>query len=226
MDLAEFEPFQSTEKSIPLSSNKHGDRERSEFACFQPEFIMENTSAFSTARRATVHIGSVPFGAGLGVVHGIGSVGKKAKGLFGRRKTLNEENGIEALGLPPGKVSAPVGSSDGPNALPVQRLRTPPRFRLSWRIRPIARSCSFCQGFVPNGRKLGEAILGAQGWKELFKTKHAGKTLSPPWYVTLPYACNTSNARMVLRDETLSVRVGLDAKTLAQPSTRQDSWRS
>ncbi|KAG8960234.1 hypothetical protein FRC03_006854 [Tulasnella sp. 419] len=98
MDLAELEPFQSTEKSIPLFSNKHRDRERSEFAW-------------------------VPFGAGFGVVHGIGTVGKEAKGLFGRRKTL--ENGTEALGLPPGKVSALVGSSDGPNALPVQRLRTP-----------------------------------------------------------------------------------------------------
>ncbi|KAG8962436.1 hypothetical protein FRC03_004243 [Tulasnella sp. 419] len=200
IDLAELEPFQATEKSIPLISNKHGEKgEIRVRMVFQPEFIMKtrkNTSTFSTAGRAMTQIGSVPFGAGRGVVHGVGTVGKKAKGLFGRSKTLDEEDETEAPEPPSGQVSAPVGSSDGPNALPVENTAVPPGYSVSPGESGVLRVVVVsAKDLSLMGESSVKPYLVLKSGKEEFKTKHAGKTLSPQW------------------DETFTVPVGPDTKS-------------
>ncbi|WVN89805.1 uncharacterized protein L203_105035 [Cryptococcus depauperatus CBS 7841] len=74
IDLAGLEPFELTEKILPVISEKRGEAGTFTFRMlFTPE-IRHNTSSFATAGRAITHIGGVPLGVGKGVIHGGGAV--------------------------------------------------------------------------------------------------------------------------------------------------------
>ena len=91
---------------------------------FQPEIIAKtrkNTSTFSTAGRAVTQIGSVPFSGAKGVVHGVGSVGAKATGIFRKDHAKNEPSVTsvsEALPPEAGQVSRSVPSEVQPAKFP------------------------------------------------------------------------------------------------------------
>jgi len=76
--LDDFEPFESIERSVSLSSDKHGEKGQIRVRLvFQPEMILKtrkNTSTFTTAGRAMTQIGHLPVGAGRGVMHGVTGV--------------------------------------------------------------------------------------------------------------------------------------------------------
>lgn len=96
IDLSILEPFEATEVSLPVITEKRGEKGTFTFRLlFTPEIIArvrQNTSSFVSAGRAITQIGGVPLGVGKGVIqgggtvaggvaHGLGSVG----GFAGRR---------------------------------------------------------------------------------------------------------------------------------------------
>lgn len=83
IDVANLEPFESTERYVQLSTTKHGQKGQIRIRLmFQPEIIAKtrkNTSTFTTAGRAMTQIGALPVTAGKGVFHGVTGVFKKKK---------------------------------------------------------------------------------------------------------------------------------------------------
>jgi len=109
IDVADLEPFQASERVLNLVTAKHGEKGQIRVRLmFQPEIIAKsrkNTSTFSAAGRAMTTIGSLPVGAGKGVIHGVTGVFKKEFG-----KSQPEEDSI--LPLPGNPTAQPNGSSD------------------------------------------------------------------------------------------------------------------
>ncbi|WRT70761.1 uncharacterized protein IL334_007760 [Kwoniella shivajii] len=144
IDLAALEPFEQTELTLPVVSEKHGEKGSLDVkVLFQPEIIARTrmkTSTFSQAGRVVTQIGGVPLGVGKGVVHGGGAVigGKKDKS--GKEVLVEPSTGTESplpinqasepsviapelegpsqsLGLTPGSNSTtlPIGEGNTPN---------------------------------------------------------------------------------------------------------------
>ncbi|TBU34912.1 tricalbin [Dichomitus squalens] len=109
IDLASLEPFTAVERTVSLSSAKHGDKGEVRLRLlFTPEIIAKarkNTSTFSTAGRALTQIGHIPTGAGKGVIHGV-------TGVFKRRNSQSSGSSNEVSELPAGVVSKPVDYAD------------------------------------------------------------------------------------------------------------------
>ncbi|WVF68009.1 hypothetical protein IAT40_002771 [Kwoniella sp. CBS 6097] len=80
VDLAALEPLEPIELTLPVITEKHGEKGTFRIGLFfQPEIIArtrQKTSTFSTAGRAITQIGGVPIGVGKGVIHGGTTVGK------------------------------------------------------------------------------------------------------------------------------------------------------
>ncbi|KAJ7139747.1 C2 domain-containing protein [Mycena epipterygia] len=109
INLADFEPFESVERTLDLVSSKgqHGHiRVR---LMFQPEIIAKSrksTSTFSTAGRAMTQFGGLPVTAGKGVLHGVTGVFKKGP---------KEEDHLAPTSVPDvpsGQASHPIGQPD------------------------------------------------------------------------------------------------------------------
>ena len=111
VDLASLEPFTAVERTVALSSSKHGDHgEVRVRLLFTPEIIVKsrkNTSTFSSAGRAMTQIGHLPVGAGKGVISGV-------TGVFRRRGSVSSTSSDEhqqqqrAPDPPAGVASKPV----------------------------------------------------------------------------------------------------------------------
>ncbi len=181
IDLESVEPFTAVERSLPLSSAKHGDKgEIRVRLLFTPEIIVKsrkNTSTFSSAGRAMTQIGHLPVGAGKGVIQGV-------TGVFKRRNSSGSESSDEGRELPAGVVSKqvdyaaeggaapfPASASNGHNAEPgTLRVHVKDAKDLSTAdIRPY--------------------VAIRVGDKER-KTKHAHKTATPEWYVHWHIECD------------------------------------
>lgn len=186
IELADVEPFQSMERVIPITSTKHGEKgEILLRLLFTPEIIAKarkNTSTFSTAGRAMTQLGGLPLGAGKGVVHGVGSVGRHVTGVFKRSKSIKEsdESDVEP---PPAQVSMPAGPNASPAAAVAAGTTIPPTQD------PIPQpNIGVIKVVVVGAKDLSTAgessvkpYLVLRVAKEKFKTKHAGKTLTPEW---------------------------------------------
>lgn len=79
--LDDLEPFESVDRVVNLSTEKHGEKGQ---VCirmtFAPEIIAKarkTTSTFSAASRAMTQLSGLPMGAGKGVVHGVGGIFRK-----------------------------------------------------------------------------------------------------------------------------------------------------
>lgn len=192
IELAELEPFQGTENLIHLTSPKHGQKGQVRVRLmFQPEIIAKsrkNTSTFSAAGRAMTQFSGLPVGAGKGVLHGVSGIFSKKEKDFAKHK---DDHGLEPVPrIPAGQASHPIGQPDA--------LAT------SAEAGAVGGAAST---FLPDGPSsnktdpgtLRVTVLGAKdlsvtdskpycslriGDKEQ-KTKHAGKTASPEWCVSL-----------------------------------------
>jgi Ca2+-dependent lipid-binding protein len=109
IELNDLEPFQSTERSLYLSHQKHGDKGEIRIRLlFTPEIIAKarkNTSTFSTAGRAMTNIGHIPANAGKGVL-----------GVFKREKDYakngKDDDAQSIPELPAGQASLPARMSE------------------------------------------------------------------------------------------------------------------
>ena len=105
IELESLEPFTAVERTVQLSSAKHGEKGEIRLRLlFTPEIIAKsrkNTSTFSTAGRAMTQIGHIPMGAGKGVIHGV-------TGVFKRRNSQSSGSSTGAPDSPGVVVSKPV----------------------------------------------------------------------------------------------------------------------
>lgn len=149
---------------------------------FQPEIIMrtrKSTSTFSAAGRTMTAIGTAPISAGKGVVQGVTSVLKR--GILG-------DDGHNIFGLGTSKATP---DTSGPQ---VSQATTDAEHL----VVPAVSSGTNGQSIPSDLGNLRVSVLDAKdlvggldvkpyavvriGEKE-FKTKHAGKTVAPEWYV-------------------------------------------
>ena len=193
IELADLEPFEAAELSIKLEHDKHGDSGDIRIRLlFTPEIIAKtrkSTSTFSTAGRAMTQIGGIPFGAGKGVVHGVGKIGNKVGGVFGRDKNGKEEVVpiVNAEEPPSGQVSGPVGAGTGNGVNSIdfatanqsgvrggegQAPAEPGTLRVSVLHAKDLRD--------PDGDAPKPYVVVRVGEKE-HKTKHSSKSATPEW---------------------------------------------
>ncbi|QRV76177.1 C2 domain-containing protein [Ceratobasidium sp. AG-Ba] len=111
IELADITPFETTSRTVQLSSQKHGEKGQIQIRMlFRPEIIAKartKTSTFSSAGRAMTQVGGIPLGAGR-------SVGRKALGLFGRGD--KDGSSEEVIEPPPVPVAAPPAATGNGNA--------------------------------------------------------------------------------------------------------------
>jgi hypothetical protein len=186
--LEDIEPLIAIEHNLALSSEKRGSKGHVKVRMvFEPEIIMKsrkNTSTFSAAGRTMTAIGSAPIHAGKGVLQGVA-------GVFRRGRDSEDEHTPFGLGIPfglgthpepkaipdiPGtQVSQPVG--DGVAAVPssTNGYNIPSEHG-------ILRVTVLDAKDLTGGLDVKPYAVVRVGEKE-FKTKHAGKTVAPEWYV-------------------------------------------
>jgi hypothetical protein len=152
---------------------------------FQPEIIMrtrKSTSTFSAAGRTMTAIGTAPISAGKGVLQGVTGVFKR--GILG-----DDGHNIFGLGTQP-------ESKVAPDILRPQVSQ--PTTDAEHLVAPAVSSGTNGQSIPSDHGILRVSVLDAKdliggldvkpyaviriGEKE-FKTKHAGKTVAPEWYV-------------------------------------------
>ncbi|KAI0757330.1 tricalbin [Daedaleopsis nitida] len=170
IDLATLESFTAVERSLSLSSDKHGDKGEIRLRLlFTPEIIAKsrkNTSTFSSAGRAMTQIGHLPVGAGKGVIHGV-------TGVFKRRNSNSSESSDEPRDPPAGVVSKSVDYADAPAAFPSSNGHgnaEPGTLRV---VIKDAKDLSMSDDIKPY-------VTIRIGGQE-HKTKHGQKTSSPEW---------------------------------------------
>ncbi len=183
--MEDIEPLIAIERTLTLSSEKRGAKGQITIRMvFQPEFIMrtrKGTSTFSTAGRTMTAIGTAPISAGRGVLQGVASVFKRGN---------QSEDGQIIPGLAPvpelkaapdisgAQVSQPV--TDGEHVVPVVSSGTNGH---SAPLDPgILRVSVLDAKDLIGGLDVKPYAIVRIGEKE-FKTKHAGKTVAPEWYV-------------------------------------------
>ncbi|KAF9243825.1 C2 domain-containing protein [Melanogaster broomeanus] len=193
--LDDLEPFQSTERVINLSTEKHAKGQIYLRMLFTPEIIAKtrkNTSTFSAAGRAMTQLGALPMGAGKGVFQGVGGIFKE---LGQRDKTT--DGLVPRADLPPGQASYPIGQTLAAGgeaaAFPSTQAGAhgtsgPPLEPGSLRVGVLS-----AKDLSPSDVK-PYALLRV-GDRE-FKTKHVGKTSAPEWNESFVFAASAHTPKI------------------------------
>jgi Ca2+-dependent lipid-binding protein len=176
--LDDLEPFESVERVVHLSTEKHGEKGQvSVRLTFAPEIIAKSrktTSTFSVAGRAMTQLGALPMGAGKGVIHGVGGIFKKDF-LHRDKSPERPVPATEPLPERPDQISTSARESvvfpsteSGPRG-----TGGPPSEPGSLRVVVLSAKD------LPGGDMKPYATLRI-GDRE-FKTKHGNKTSAPEW---------------------------------------------
>lgn len=179
IDITDIEPFEATERTLNLTSAKHGEKGQVLIRMvFTPEIIAKarkSTSTFNTAGRAMTQFGGLPVAAGKGVLHGVAGVFRKE---HHERETLPD--------IPSGQASRPVGP---PDHLEARNVAFPKSSTDGSPQEP-----GTLQVTVVNAKDLSSSdgkpyVTIRVGDKEV-KTKHTGKTGHPEWCVMFMMLCD------------------------------------
>jgi hypothetical protein len=191
IELADLEPLEAVERTIPISSPKLGNKGEIRVSMlFRPGVIARSrhkTSTFSSAGRAMTQIGGLPFEASRGLAHGVTFAGSKAFGVFKKDKQSDSEDGHPLPQVPPALVLQPTTSNNGGAVpLPSTNIALPPGITVSppelgtLRVTVVsAKDLSIAQP----GETIRPYAIVRLGEKE-FKTRHASKTTTPEWFVS------------------------------------------
>ena len=183
--------MEAAERTISLSHAKHsGDNGEIHLRMlFTPEIIAKqrkNTSTFSTAGRTVTQIGSLPVGAGKGVIHGVGKVGNKVSGALHRSKH-DSAHGASTSSIPEeppsGQVSGPVGAADSANGVTMAHSAATNGNSVDFPSEPGTLKVSVLSAkdlSAPDGDAPKAYVTIRCGEKEN-KTKHASKSVTPEW---------------------------------------------
>ncbi|KAJ7071483.1 C2 domain-containing protein [Mycena amicta] len=185
--LADLEPFESVERSLPLVSSKGQYGHVRIRLMFQPEIIAKSrksTSTFSSAGRAMTQFGGLPVHAGKGVLHGV-------TGVFKRGGKEDDVPPVPGLDAPSGQASHPVGQND------VLRADVA---SMSHDNLPSSNEAGTLRVTVLDAKDLSSGDVKPYatirvGDKE-FKTKPAHKTATPEWNETFAFAAGSFTPRL------------------------------
>lgn len=219
IDLEDVEPLTAIDRILALSSEKRGSKGQIKISMvFQPGIIMKSrktTSTFSAAGRTMTAIGSAPISAGKGVLQGVA-------GVFKRGKDSDDEHNIFGFGfggspsesktvapnVPGTQVSQPVGEGE--------HLVVPAASDTNGHSAPqepgVLRVTIVEAKDLTGGPDVKPYAVVRLGEKE-FKTKHAGKTVAPEWYVRSRNTCTTL-IRCRYRNESFEFAVGPSSTSL------------
>ncbi|KZT06296.1 tricalbin [Laetiporus sulphureus 93-53] len=192
INLADIEPFQAAERTIPLSSAKHGEKGSIRIRLlFQPEIIVKtrkNTSTFSSAGRAMTQIGHIPVGvavgAGRGVVHGVTGVFKSKD--HAKKGSFDSDEAV-APQAPSGQASQPVGSpaiaASAPTAPLPAANGSPTSINGNLSLSDYGHEPGSLRVLVMDAKDMSAGdlkpyVVVRVGDKE-YKTKHSHKTATP-----------------------------------------------
>ncbi|KAJ7693677.1 C2 domain-containing protein [Mycena rosella] len=188
INLADFEPFESVERTLDLVSAKgqHGHiRVR---LMFQPEIIAKsrkNTSTFSTAGRAMTQFGGLPVSAGKGVLHGVTGVFKKGG--------KEEEHLMPSVpDVPSGQASHPIGQPDNLRADASSLSHEPSSSSEPGTLRVTVMDAKD----ISSGDSKPYATIRL-GDKE-YKTKPTHKTATPEWNESFTFAAGTFTPKLYI----------------------------
>jgi Ca2+-dependent lipid-binding protein len=188
IDLENIETLIAIERPLALSLEKRGTKGQITVRMvFQPEIITrtrKSTSTFSAAGRTMTAIGGAPISAGKGVLQGVASVFKRGN---------HGDDGFNMLGLGTLPESKVIPDALGPQV-------SQPTTDAEHLVVPVVSSSTNGQSIPSDPGILRVSVLDAKdllggldvkpyvvvriGEKEV-KTKHAGKTVAPEWYVCL-----------------------------------------
>ncbi|KAH0838563.1 C2 domain-containing protein [Lanmaoa asiatica] len=195
--LDDLEPFECVERTVNLSTEKHGEKGQ---VCirltFAPEIIAKarkTTSTFSAAGRAMTQLSALPMGAGKGVIHGVGGIFKK--------DFLHHEKSSEGL-VPPTEPlpehptrSADQTSTSARESAVFPSTESGPRGTGGPPSEPGSlRVVVFSAKDLPGGDVKPYATVRV-GDRE-FKTKHGAKTPAPEWNESFIFAASARTPRM------------------------------
>ncbi|KAG5353458.1 hypothetical protein C0989_006615 [Termitomyces sp. Mn162] len=174
IDLEDVEPFQAVERTLNLSSPKHGEKGHVRIRMnFRPSIIAKtrkNTSTFSTAGRAVTQIGVLPVTAGIsagkGVLHGVTGIFKH--GRDEQPEILSE--------YPSGQASHPVGAMNHPAAF--SAVANDPES--NGNPEPGTLKVTVLDAKDLTGGETKPYTVLRLGDKEV-KTKYVAKTTTPEW---------------------------------------------
>lgn len=178
---------------------------------FQPEIIMKSrksTSTFSAAGRTMTAIGSAPISAGKGVLQGVAGVFKRGRdsedehNFFGLSSSSASESKAVVPNVPGTQVSQPVGEGE---RLPVVAA-SDTNGHSAPQEPGVLRVSVLEAKDLTGGLDVKPYAVVRLGEKE-FKTKHAGKTVAPEWYVRSRSTCTTLT-RCRCRNESFEFAVG------------------
>lgn len=192
--MASLEPFEAQERTINLSSHKHGEKGQVRIRMvFRPEIIAKqrkNTSTFSTAGRAMTQIGGLPLSAGKGVFHGVTSVFKRGDKDEDDIMVLTESAPVaDQLSQPSGAIGENA-TAVFPAAANESTSSEPGTLRIT-----VVDAKDLIHSDVKPYATL------RVGDKE-HKTKHTGKTGSPEWQaLPLRFNCVFSLMQVLCRNE-------------------------
>jgi hypothetical protein len=140
----------------------------------------KSTSTFSAAGRTMTAIGSAPINAGKGVLHGVATV-------FRHGKDSDEVHNLVGSGAPPApiipgtQISQPIGDGEHLKVPAVSSSATNGYYIPA---EPVALKVSVLDAKdLIGGPDVKPYAVVRIGEKE-HKTKHAGKTVAPEWYVS------------------------------------------
>ena len=174
--LDDLEPFESAERVVHLSTEKHGEKGQVYVRLtFAPEIIAKSrktTSTFSAAGRAMTQLGGLPVGAGKGVIQGVGGIFKKD---FLRHDKSSERLVPAAEPLPerPDQTSSARESAVFPSTESGPRgTGGPPAEPGSLRVVVLS-----AKGLPGDMKPYATLRVGDRE----FKTKHGNKTSAPEW---------------------------------------------
>ncbi|KAF8845383.1 tricalbin [Paxillus ammoniavirescens] len=193
--LDDLEPFQATDRVINLSSEKHGDKGQVHLRIlFTPEIIArtrKNTSTFSAAGRAMTQFGTLPLGAGKGVIQGVGGIFKMD---FGHHEKSAD---VPRADPPPGDASHPVGqtAAAGGDVAAFPSTEAGAHGAGGPSLEPGSlRVVVLHAKDLSSGDVKPYAILRV-GDRE-YKTKHGSKTSAPEWNETFIFAASAHTPKL------------------------------
>ncbi|KAH9949508.1 tricalbin [Amylocystis lapponica] len=188
IELASLEPFQATERSIVLSSSKHGEKGAVRIIAKS----RKNTSTFSSAGRAMTQIGHLPVGAGRGVIQGVTGVFKKDPAKRTGTVTHDRDDdqaSLSSLSLPGGQASHPIVALGAGAAAESAAF---PSLNGDGTTHVLSQEPGTLRVTIMEAKDLSTAeskpyVVLRVGDKE-HKTKHAAKTATPEWNESFTFA--------------------------------------
>ncbi|KAF8342603.1 tricalbin [Cantharellus anzutake] len=227
INLADLEPFESTERTLSLQTPKGTKGTITIKMVFNPEIVArtrKNTSTFIAAGRAMTQVGGLPFSAIKGTAHGVGAVGSKTFGLLRKNKTIEEsdELPVPASAVVPEIPSTPFSqpavtdalAASGATSYPIVDASgkgTPPTEFGTLRVTVVS-----AKGLV--GAAAGDGVkpyVSIKVGKKEHQTKHVHKALTPEWNEQFVFTVGPDN-------QTISLAL-LDHKTLAKDKVLADA---